>query len=291
MRIKGWLCMLLAALLLCVPALAEDGPEGIPQEAVVPEGQAFEADLDGDGAMDSVRWTMEEDEETYEYLFTLEATLADGTALALEPEITMYVEGVYAADLDGDGAEELLLSGDEASDDYITYCLRAINGRLVPAMFADGARGDRNGGYYKCGYGYVSAIDGNRVALCGSQDMLGTWFATRVYALSDVGVFEFADEGKWVRDAAEVDEDTWEYASLTTIAPLPYTTAEGRQAELPVGTKLIIVATDKQYTADFITRDGVEGTLSVMPDEEKGWGMLIDGKSEDEYFDYVPYAD
>ena len=291
---KRWLCIILVALLLCAPAMAEEDaeaiPAGIPQDAVIPQDEVVELDVDGDGAMDSVSWTMEEDWEWYTFKLHLLVTLADGTSYRFDPEESLYIKGVYAADLDGDGAVELLASGDEASDDYTTYCLRLVKGQLVSSLFEDSGRGAYNGGYYRCCYGYVYAIDGNKLTMCGSQDMLGTWFAKRVYTLTGEGVFELADEGKWVRDMDQVDDDTWEHMSMTNKKPLPYTTPEGEAAELPVGTKLITVATDKEKTADFITQDGLEGTLSVELDEES-WGWLIDGKSEEYYFDFVPYAD
>lgn len=278
------------ALTLCAPALASS------EEAGAGEGQMtvdvpVRLDLDGDGAMETVCWESIGDSPEGEGPDKrLRVTLSDGAEIVYEPKWDFSV-GAWALDLDGDGRVELLLSGDEASDDYVTVCLHLFKDRLEPAMFADCSRSDRNWGYDKYGYGSVSAIDGNRVTLCGSQDMLGTWFAAREFELSDTGVFEFADEGKWVRDMGELDDDAWEYMSLTSTQPLPYTTREGQSAELPTGTRIIIVATDKVETADFITRDGLEGTLSVERDEDRGWGVKIDGRPEDDCFEYIPYAD
>ena len=39
------------------------------------------------------------------------------------------------------------------------------------------------------------------------------------------------------------------------------------------------------------TEDGREGFFSIAPDAERGWGMKVNGVSEEELFEMVPYAD
>ena len=292
---KKWMAMLVAVLLaaamLCGAALAEAAE--FPQDMVIPEGTQTQLDLDGDGKAETVSWeTLQPDEYTDQFVLTV--TPEGGEALTFEPEY-FYITGVYAADLDGDGATELLMSGDEASDDYLTYCLRLRGGKLEPALFADAFRSVDNSGYYKYGYGMITGIEDNRVTLSGSQDVLGTWFATRVYALEDNGLFEFADEGEWVRDMdiSELDDEFWDeaYACLTVKKALTYTAADGAEAELPVGAKLLVTASDKQTYARFITRDGVTGTLDICPDFDRGWGMRVNDEPEADWFEMIPYAD
>ncbi|MBQ1372277.1 MAG: hypothetical protein IIY70_05035, partial [Oscillospiraceae bacterium] len=130
----------------------------------------------------------------------------------------------------------------------------------------------------------------------GSQDVLGTWFAQRTYALADTGLFEFADDGEWVRDMEGVDladPELWanDYPSLTVTRSLPYTAEDGSAAELEEGAQLLITASDKQSYARFVTKDGVTGTLDIYPDYERGWGMMVNGESEDSWFKMIPYAD
>ncbi len=64
----------------------------------------------------------------------------------------------------------------------------------------------------------------------------------------------------------------------------------GTSAILPAGTRLMIIASDKQ-TAEFITDKGMHGTLNIYPDEARGWGYCVDSKPEEEVFVYVPYYD
>lgn len=282
---KKLIPVLLIIFMILTGALAESA---IPEEFSIAENTMIEADLDGDSTMEKVSWTAipVDEYDDKNYIITVDTKANDALTYTLEGG---YLLGVYVADLDGDGKDELLLTGDEASDDYITICLHLFKGRLEPAMFADCTRTDYNHGYDKYGYGKIVAIDGNRLTLSGSQDVLGTWFGSRIFTLADTGVFEFDDNGKWVRDINSIDDDTWEYASLKTKAELPYTTTDGKEATLPVGTQLVIVSSDKQ-TADFMTKDGVEGAISIYPNFHE-WGSMIDNKPEDYYFEYVPYAD
>ena len=279
--------LLLAALLLAAGALTGAG-EAIPPEAYVPRDTHVRLDLDGDGEQETVYWeTVREDEYSEKCMLTV--TLGDGTVLTYAPDFE-YALGVYAADMDADGGAELLISGDEASDDYVTVCLRLFRGRLEPLMFADCSRGTENRGYDRWGYGMVTAIEGSSVTLTGSQDVLGTWFASRTFALSDAGVFEFADSGKWVRDPVSLDGEAWEYAGLTAKRDLPCTAEDGSYAVLPAGTRLMILASDKE-TADFVTESGLRGTLDIERDWDRGWGYRVDGVPEEDAFIYIPYAD
>ena len=260
--LKRWIAALLALMLLALPALAEmaEGNEPVDAERMlpgwIPENRPAFVDLDGDGIQEVVSWRYAPGE--YEESLLVTVGSADGTAATCRTDI-LWDEQVYIRDLDGDGAQEILLSGDVMSADYVTYCLRYTGGALAELLFPDSGRGDENGdGYYKCGYGAITAIDGNRLVLSGSQDILGTWFATRAVTLTPLCRFEFDDDGIWV---------------------------------LSPGDRIIPYASDKRDRVWFVTPDGIRGVLSISHDYERGWGWLVEGRSEEELFEYVPYAD
>ena len=279
---------IIAILFTSVSAVGAADAGRIPPETIIGRDSAVKLDLDGDGQEETVFWKeIWVDEYTEHCVITVLAN--DDTTLTYEPEFE-YTLGVYAADLDGDGRTELLASGDLASSDYVTVCLHLFNGRLEPALFADCARTNINRGYDKWGYGMITAIDGNRLYLSGSQDILGTWFGERVFMLADTGIFEFADDGKWVRDLSELDGDMWEYVSLVTVQEIRCETPEGRRMVLPAGTRLMITASDKQ-SADFITDKGVCGTFEISPDDLRGWGFLVNYVPEEEVFETIFYFD
>jgi len=245
-------------------------------------------DLDGDGSPETV--FLETVPGEYDSFLRLHAASADGAELTYDTEI-YDAEYAWAGDLDGDGAQEILLWGDVMSDDYCTWCLRCKGDHFAPVLFADIDRGENGEGYFKSGYGSVEDVDlaAGRVTLCGSQDMLGTYFMNRTLALSEDGLFEIADDGLWVR---EINDDMWDgYGALVVRSPIPYAAPDGSAGILEPGDKLLITAMDKVSRADFVTQDGRAGTLAVSEDYERGWGSLVDGIPEDEAFERIPYAD
>lgn len=312
---RKWLCIALAALLF-VPALAEefelDGEyedyeayedygeyeeyEDEEEKFVIDAGSAQQleldeatyVDLDGDGADEVVVASMQINDEEEENLCV--RVEADEQVYDYFSYI-MYSGAAFVVDLDGDGSMEILLTGDEASADYFTWCLKFSREEgLKPIEFADANRGENTGAYFESGYGRISVIDGNTLELVGSQDALGTWMCSRRFALRD-GRFELDDDGVWRVTEDLTDPENWEYRCLTTTQPLPVTLEDGSASTLPAGTSFLVTETDKQSFVGYQTRDGARGRIAVAPNTEDGWGFLIDGKNEYEYFEYVPYAD
>ncbi len=72
------------------------------------------------------------------------------------------------------------------------------------------------------------------------------------------------------------------------VKDLPVTLA-GAETTIPVGSVLKITGTDNAGTAYFRLDTGETGTISYVRDDEQ-WQLLIDGLSENEYFEMVPYA-
>ena len=286
---KRILAFILALTMLTGLAAAAEGAPPL-SGATLPEGVTAAADLDGDGSSERISWTMVPRSE-YDSCLTFTAQAA-GAALEYATDI-MSLGAVYILDLDGDGRLEVLITGDAMSDDYITYCLHYSGGALHEVLFPDCARGDNGDGYHKWGYGLISGITGNLVALEGSQDVLGTWMATRMVALTPYERFEFCDSGLWemkVSDPAEIDE-LWQYRALTVATPIAYAGAGGSASgTLQRGERILVYATDKDSRAWFMTKDGARGVLSLSRNYES-WGWLVDGVPESECFEYVPYAD
>lgn len=283
---KRAFAMLLALAAMLTPALAEEPA----LEGQLAEGETVQIDLDGNGEAESVKWAVETTEYGIDCL-TVTVQPGAGKALVYATDIIGKAEA-FALDLDGDGAVELLLSGDVMSDDYYTACLRYDGSTLYEVLFPDSSRGDRGSGYFKQGYGRITAIEDGRLTLSGSQDVLGTWFATRQVRLSPYDRFEFDDDGLWVRDSLNLeDPDLWKYAALTAKIELTYTAPDGSEAILPAGEKLLIVASDKKDTAHFTTPDGLVGALDISPDYDGGWGWKVNGVSESDCFENLLYAD
>lgn len=306
---KKLLCLLLAAL-LCPFALAEDADleEGYYEEyedeiyddaaegeVLVIAGNAqrldldevYALDLDGDGKDETVQVRMHsmDGEEILQLLVETDELVYDYDTYIF------YEERCCAADLDGDGGLEILLSGDEASADYFTWCLKFSREKeLQPVQFADANRGENTDEYFDSGYGHLEAIENNVITLAGSQDALGTWMFSRKFTLRD-GRFELDDGGIWYSAEDLEDEENWEYRALSPTRELKVTMEDGSEGVLSVGEEFLVTETDKKSFVGFETRDGRRGRLAIEPNVADGWGFLVDGSNEYDCFESVPYAD
>lgn len=286
------LCALCALVMAALPtALAEELPEELPMglEAanVIQPGVPVELDLNGDGITETLNVKVVDLED--EWYVEIVVSAQDGAYCAYKALLARTL-GVYALDLDGDGAMEILVTGDEMSDDYCTLCLRYVDGALVPVQFADADRDERNSGYFDDGYGRLIAVDGVKLTMMGSQDVLGTWMASRVFTLRD-GRFELDDGGVWLIEDNTNDPDYWEYRSLTAVRDVPVVFEDGAEGAIKPGEQMMITATDRETFAEFITRDGRRGTVQIEPNTVDGWGFTISGEPDYNYFDYIPYSD
>ena len=284
---KKWMILLIAAALLFSAALAEDDENWVDSALPLELSQEYALDMDMDGTIEyvSVRTALSEyDEEILQFAVdTLDEIYTYDTYIS-------YQASAYAADLDGDGTVEILLCGDIASADFFTWCLKFDPEQGIYALpFADANRGDNTDEYFDMGYGKIEKIDGATITMSGSQDMLGTWWCSREFTLRD-GRFELDDGGVWHVMIDMEDPDVWAYRSLTLLRELEATAPDGSALTLQPGDQFVIIETDKQY-AKFQTKDGIVGTIQTEPDLEIGWGSLIDGVSEYDYFEYIPYAD
>ena len=286
-RILIW--MLILMMLAMSTAMAESDAD-LPGGVRLTAGEPVSIDLDSDGAAETVLYEMQSTD--YDDQLRVTVTDADGRSLTWDTEITSD-EGGWIVDLNGDGVQELFVWGDVMSSDYYTTCLNYVNGRLRPLLFADIERGENGNGYFKEGYGYLAGADPQRgtVSLCGSQDVLGTWFGARTLRLSEDGLFEVADDGWWTRlDIPEGDEawaeDWWSKTLLMDVECL----IDGKEDTLKAGERIIITGSDKQNQASFITEDGRTGILSVEENYDD-WGWKVNDIPEAEVFDNLNYAD
>ena len=267
---KKLICILLA-LMLCPAAMAQD----------ILTDEQFALDLDGNGSMEELVLRVEgvEDEE----ILALYAFGSDGDVYRYEMPVPIY-EGGFVRDLDGDGRMEIVISGDWYSDDYVAWCLSYVeNTGLVPLSFPSVSRGGAGEGSEPCGYGKVTAAQGNVLTLTGSQDVLGTWMMDADFVLVN-GAFEMP-EALWRVHAID-----WEYEGLILTRELTMIVDESETVLQP-GEEILPVASDLASWVDVETRDGRRGRLMLSPNEETGWGFLLNGVPDEECFEYLPWAD
>lgn len=284
---KRWMALLLIAAMICCAALAEDVEPVLNGAQRLAMDEVTEIDLDGDGNTEIVRPQM----QILDWEECLQLLVETDEQAFFYDTYVLYTDGVYAADVDGDGVPEILMSGDEASADYMTFCLKFSPETGLKAIpFADANRGENTDEYYDWGYGRIIEIKDNKLTLLGSQDALGTWWCTREFTLRD-GQFELDDGGSWKVIVDANNPYIWEVWSLTLVRDLDVTLEDGSEATLGAGEKLIITETDKTSYVNFLTQSGIRGTIPIEPNTVEGWGFMIRGIAEGEYFEYIPYAD
>ena len=285
---KKFLALLVAMLMLAGAALAESP---VLESFMLTADVSVEMDLDGDGVKETLIWQRE---PIGEYDERAVLTITDGADTFEYRTDSLYQSAVYLTDMDADGRVEIFISGDVMSDDYVTYALRYCGGLFQQLQFEDGWRGENTDELLDCGYGMVTALDGNMVELTGSQDMLGTYFCVRTLHLVD-NVFEFVDDGMWHVCGDFEDAEMWEYRALRPLKPIPATFVDEdgmeTKGEIAEGEPFMVTASDKTSVLWFITEDGRTGYFNIQPNEEQGWGYLVEGMTEDELFEMVPYAD
>lgn len=228
--------------------------------------RTFYLDLDGDGQEETLSAAYNRQENGMEgFTVTVEDNGAE--TLFYETDYRM-LERIGLADLDPeDGKRELLMVYDMMSDDYVTECFEVTESGIS--------------GPIELG-GFVQEAENGILTVEDYVDMLGTYGAYTTYRL--VGGEFVQEDALW-----HVKEDWWdEWHTLTVERELPVVLSDGTESTLPVGTCLVITATDRVSEAYFSTTDGVEGKILVdLPD---GWPRYISGVPEDAYFGMLPYA-
>jgi len=175
------------------------------------------------------------------------------------------------------------------SDDYCTYAFNySAEGGLKTLNFKNVNRGEAEEGYCDNGYGMVTAVDGDSIILTGSQDVLGTWMASRTFSLQN-GQFETADDGYFRMLDITADAEIWEYFCLIPTVEIAAKFSDGSEGKIMPGEKFVVTMSDRTSTVHFETQDGKTGSFEIAPNDEYGWGSLIGGVSEDECFEYCAY--
>lgn len=165
-----------------------------------------------------------------------------------------------------DGRSFLIFDCDYASDDFVTYVYEVTGGSVRACDKLDGAAWSGD------------CLGTDRIGLSMHLDVLGSYSGDMEYLLTNEGKLTQTEEIFAVNTSFE----------LTVIKELPVT-LEGEAATIPAGSKIKITGTDNAGTAYFQTDSKETGIIQYMRDDEQ-WQLLIDGISENEYFEMLPYA-
>lgn len=189
-----------------------------------------------------------------------------GASLLEEPNIR--VQHAYLMQRP-DGRSFLIYDIDWASDDYETYVYELGTGEAVQTAEIWAALDSGNIGFDSLNLRFTLYV-------------LGTYTSEMRYALTEDG--ELVPLG----ERYEISLSR-EWPGLTTIKELPVT-VDGQQTTLPAGTQIYIEATDNAGTVWFSTADDVTSGEIHYENSEDDYPLYIDGVSEYEYFESLPYA-
>lgn len=233
-------------------------------------GAPISIDFDGSGKPVTVKMDIDTSDDDVEIEFKT------GT-VELEDEYEYFFNAsCYVADIDvSDGMKEFILTGDTGSDDYITIVYRVIGNKLQKTEIPFGS--------------VVNATGDGLVSVEGNIDVLGTYGASCLYMLNSGKLsFELASDYSVIRD-----DDFKEYRTIT-VAKSGLPAFDGgdftNKIKLDKGTKLCLVSSDAKSFAILEREDGSMIKLDIAHPSGEQWGWEIDGRSENEWFEFLPYA-
>lgn len=194
----------------------------------------------------------------YELSCGLDSTSLKGSYLCSEK--LLFLDNVWY----------LAVTIDEASADYVTTLYRLEENQVTASDTIDA--------YYT-----HSTISAGKATMASDIYLMGTYTMERDYTIED---------GKFIPENDLYTLVSTDYVSeLTTTRELPVI-INGEDVLLPVGSKVQMYQTDAESVVYLYVIDiGVVAELEIeKQDTEYFYEILIDGISENEYFERLPYA-
>lgn len=225
----------------------------------------FEADLDGDGAMETLLLTEAPDETA-----GMESSVYLTVTMGGKQQRTKLVPALFfgAYYLEAGDKKGLAVSGTFENDYQITYMYLLEGVEPKELSVTDG--------------GIVTAENGAAV-LMSRLYALGTWGVEIEYQMNADFKLVPVEGKEWTIYGCETP--------LTVKKPLPVQMeSNGSYVEetLPAGTKLWLTAGDGTSYVRFVLEDNRQGTLSY--EMENGIATLVDGTPDMEWLDGIIYA-
>lgn len=165
-----------------------------------------------------------------------------------------------------EGKNLLILSADYASDDYVTAVYDVTENNLQKLHTLEGVKITGKN------------LSSDNLELEVHLDVLGTYNADMTYTIEEDGALKQSGELFDIHSSFK----------MTVTKELPVT-IDGKESTLAKDSTLTITGTNNIDTAYFITSDGIEGAITYTFNEEE-WTHYINGISEYEYFEMIPYA-
>ena len=249
-----------------------DGEQYAERPLNISGKSVYHYDINGDYAAEEITVTAADAGGINEYTIAVNGTVLDRTNMPVGDRYDLWI-----CDLDGDGVCEILFAADPGSDDYRTCGWHGDT--LEPIEFTGDAR------YGADPNGLTGSLDG-RVVFSGGIPVLEAWYYQLGTYRATIGMNGTSD-GVVTLDPSFKWNYRGSYYYLTVAKILPVYLDESGVAVLTPGEKLILTGTDGQNTF-FCTDDGRTGSIQLEYDGEGGW--TINGESEENFFEMLPYV-
>ncbi len=230
--------------------------------------QPIQLDVDSDGIPEQVTILVDEEAYVTDITFTSDTVqYTDHVEMALS-FLSAYVGGAWQCD----ASQSLLLTGDEASDDYMTLVYRMQGGQMQQAEI----------------YGRLLDADANGLlTIERAIDVFGTYGGVCEYQMQDDFSFTLASPFR-----VQAFDDNPDGRKLTVICDsLPVTILDGsnQKSTLPKGTELMLRETDQESYAVLENASGAKYRVAIERHDDD-WQWYIDGMPEDQCFTPLMYA-
>lgn len=249
-----------------------DGADFITLPREISDELPFHYDLDNDGAMEVLDVRSHQSDEMGRTSLGVVITESDGSEHVANTTI-FWDCSLWLADGDGDGRAEIFFGGDIGSVNPTLHGWY-YDGTALKYMYIRDTRNVTN-----VMQGQIVSVNGGRqFTIVSARYVLGTYQATRPFAINDEGVFAPVEGSVWSFD----NNDFWLELRCSLTAE-----AAGESITLPAGSHILLTGTDGQNWVEFLMEDYSTGRLALSSGQS-GW--RVDGVDEEEAFVVLPYS-
>ena len=244
---------------------------------VIRENNSCFADVDGDGKEEEISYSVARDENGFGGAITVtcDGQTFDTAEIDKDASDAYGAYGAYSSEgyvlHTSDGRTYLYLQHLDDNDYRYVNVFRLDQG--MPSYV----------GYEGMAWYNTQILDPDFFMLYTRLDVLGTYYGMKRYHVDEAGLPASDDE------AYVINESSMLRSTRDLAVTILEENGSETEATVPSGTGYTIFRTDGASYADAHLNDGRDCRIQIK-EGSKGWGWDIDGVSEEECFEWIPYA-
>ena len=244
---------------------------------VIRENSSCFADVNGDGKEEEISYSVARDEYGFGGAITVtcDGQTFDTAEIDKDASDAYGAYGAYSSEgyvlHTSDGRTYLYLQHLDDNDYRYVNVFRLDQGR--PSYV----------GYEGMAWYNTQILDPDSFMLYTRLDVLGTYYGMKRYHVDEAGLPASDDE------AYVINESSMLRSTRDLAVTILEKNGSETEATVPSGTGYTIFLTDGASYADAHLNDGRDCRIQIK-EGSRGWGWDIDGVSEEECFEWLPYA-